>query len=149
MTEYICNNLWQLWAAVAVICLIIELFTVGFFIFCFSIGAIAALIVSFLFGIYAQMAVFIIVSAICIFLVKPFALRFFHPKDSECRTNADALTGCYGVVSQTIKEGGYGRVAVGGDDWKAESESGESIEEGVRVKVVGRESIIIKVTKYL
>lgn len=39
-------------------------------------------------------------------------------------------------------------MAIDGDDWKAESADGQAIAAGERVKVVGRESIIIKVTRH-
>lgn len=149
MVDYVLNNMWQLWAVVAVICLIVELFTVGFFVFCFAVGAIFALLASFVFDVYVQLAVFVVISAVCIFLVRPFALRFLQGTKGECRTNADALIGRKGVVTQTIEAGGYGRVSAGGDDWKAEADNGERLEEGTRVIVTGRESIIIKVTKSL
>lgn len=145
--ESIGIDFWQLWAAVAVICLIVELFTVSFFIICFSVGAIAALVASFFCGIYAQLVVFVLFSALSIFQVRPFAKKYLHQKQNQYRTNADALIGNTGVVSQEIKAGGYGRVAIGGDDWKAQADESEDIAVGTRVKVVGRESIIIKVTK--
>lgn len=145
---YISDNLWQAWAVVAVVCMIIELFTAGFFIACFSVGAFFALLASFFFGIYAQLAVFIVFSVISIFMVRPFALRYLHlGANLRRKTNADALIGLRGMVSQDIEAGGYGRVVVGGDDWKAEAEGGEAIPAGTRVTVTGRESIIIKVTK--
>lgn len=147
MIDYICGNLWQFWAAVVVGCLIIELLNVSFFIICFSIGAFFAMLSSFFFGIYVQLAVFIVISAISVFLVRPVALRLLRRDGDECRTNADALIGRTGVVCQTIKSRGYGRVAVGGDDWKAEVDTDEEIPIGTKVTVVGRESIIIKVTK--
>jgi membrane protein implicated in regulation of membrane protease activity len=59
---------------------------------------------------------------------------------------ADALLGQVGEVSQCIVKGGYGRVKLDGDDWKAEAPSAlEDIAEGAKVKIVGRESIILKV----
>ena len=45
MIEYISQHVWQLWAVVAVICLIFELMAGDFFIICFSIGAVFAAIV--------------------------------------------------------------------------------------------------------
>ena len=93
-----------------------------------------------------QISVFIIVSTVSIFMVRPFALRWLNGGGDGMKTNADALIGRKGTVSQAIGAGGYGRVAVGGDDWKAESESGEAIAEGTRVVVTGRESVIIKVS---
>lgn len=147
MMNYLCDNLWQMWAVIAVLCLIIELFTTGFFIACFAVGALFALAASFFCGIYVQIELFVIVSGISIFLVRPVALRYLHREGGDRKTNADALIGRKGVVSQTIVAGGYGRVAVGGDDWKAEADGGVEIPEGTNVTVVGRESIIIKVTK--
>ena len=62
-------------------------------------------------------------------------------------SNGDALIGEMGLVSEVIKAGGYGRVAIGGDDWKAVSSETADIPVGTRVKVVGRESIIISVER--
>ena len=42
MIEYISQHVWQLWAVIAVICLILELMAGDFFIICFSIGALFA-----------------------------------------------------------------------------------------------------------
>ncbi len=145
--EYMSANLWQAWVFVAVICLIIELFTVGFFMACFAVGALFAIVVSFFCGLYGQLLAFIVASGISIFLVRPMALKYLRREGGDCKTNADALIGRNGVVSRTIEAGGYGRVVVGGDDWKAEADSAEEIPEGTRVTVIGRESIIIKVTK--
>lgn len=39
MIEYFSQNLWQVWAIIAVLCLILELFSGDFFILCFAIGA--------------------------------------------------------------------------------------------------------------
>lgn len=149
MIDYITDNLWQMWAAVAVMCLIAEISTSGFYIICFSVGALFSMTVSLLFdGFYLQLVVFIVCSAVSIFLVRPLALRWFHGGDENVRkTNADALIGRVGVVTQTIEAGSYGRVAVGGDDWKAESDSLEALPVGSRVVVTDRESVIVKVSK--
>lgn len=146
MGDYLVNNVWQIWAAVAVLCLIAELFTSGFYIVCFSVGSLAAMAASCFVGVYPQLVVFIVFSAVSIFMVRPFALRWLHRDDVGHRTNADALIGRVGTVSQEIPADGYGRVSVGGDDWKAEAEGGVAVAAGTRVKVVGRESVIIKVT---
>ena len=39
MIDYLSQHLWQFWAVVAVVCLILELTAGDFFIMCFSIGA--------------------------------------------------------------------------------------------------------------
>jgi membrane protein implicated in regulation of membrane protease activity len=149
MIDYFANNLWQMWAIICVFCLIIELSTGGFFIICFAVGAFVSGAVSLL-GVdfFWQIVVFAVCSLLCIFMVRPFALKYFRNHQSPDRvSNADALMGRIGTVSQTIEAGGYGRVAIDGDDWKAESENGKEIETGARVKVVARESIIITVSE--
>ena len=147
MIEYLAANMWQVWAVVAVLGLILELSSGDFFIICFAIGACGSAIVSPFANIYVQLAVFIVVTALSIFQIRPFALRYLHKADEERVSNADALLGQHGVVSETIKAGGYGRVAIGGDDWKAVSLEDSDIPVGTRVKVIGRESIIITVER--
>ena len=44
MIDYFFANMWQIWAIVAVVCLILELSSGDFFITCFSIGAVFAVI---------------------------------------------------------------------------------------------------------
>lgn len=147
MIEYLSANIWQAWIVVAVLCLIAELSTGGFFVMCFAIGGLVAAIVSPLGGIYWQLAVFVLVSVACIFMVRPFALKYLHFGKNNVVSNADAIIGRNGRVSQTIPLGGYGRVAIDGDDWKAQaSTTVEDIPVGSSVKVVARESIIIDVT---
>jgi membrane protein implicated in regulation of membrane protease activity len=149
MIDYFAANLWQFWAVVSVICLIIELSTGGFFIICFAFGAaLSAIFALFGLGIYWQLFIFALCSLMCIFLVRPFALKYLHNrKGPERVSNADALLGRIGTVSQDIEAGGFGRVAIDGDDWKAMSDNGEAINSGSRVKVTDRESIIITVCK--
>lgn len=147
MIEYLAANMWQVWAVVAVLGLILELSSGDFFIICFAIGACGAAIVSPFANIYVQLAVFSIVTALSIFLVRPFALRYLHKGDEDRVSNADALLGQTGFVSETIKGGGFGRVAIGGDDWKAVSVAHDDIPVGTAVRVVGRESIIITVER--
>ena len=148
MIEYFASNLWQMWLLLALICLIIELTNGDFYVMCFSLGAVATAIFSaFGFGFYAQLFVFAISSVLCIFFVRPFAIKFLHAKNRERLSNADAIIGRIGRVSQAVEAGGYGRVAIDGDDWKAESIDGMPIEKGCNVKIIGRESIIITVER--
>ncbi|MCD8296584.1 MAG: NfeD family protein [Prevotella sp.] len=149
MIEYFAANLWQMWVLIAVLCLILELTNGDFYVMCFAIGAAFTTIVSAIgiMGFYAQLVVFVICSVLCIFFVRPFALKYLHGKHKERLSNADALIGQIGRVSETIVDGGFGRVAIDGDDWKAVSSDGSCIDKDVKVRVVGRESIIITVEK--
>lgn len=46
MIEYLLQHLWAIWTLVAMVCLIMEMSSGDFYITCFGIGAIVALIVS-------------------------------------------------------------------------------------------------------
>lgn len=147
MIEYISQNLWQLWALIAVVCLILELTSGDFFIMCFAIGGLAAAVASPFTSFYVQLAVFAVVSVACLFTVRPVILRWFHKDDSDRVSNADALLGRKGRVRDSIEAGGFGYVAIDGDVWKAKSADNAAIAEGTTVKVVSRESTILTVEK--
>ena len=146
MIDYFLQNMWQAWAIVAVICLILELTSGDFFIICFSIGGIIAAIGAAIgLNVYWQLAIFAVFSLAAIFTVRPVALRWLHKNEPNKQSNADALIGRKGRVTEAIKQGGSGYVQIDGDLWKAVSDS--DIEEGASVTVIGRESTIIIVEK--
>lgn len=147
MIDYMMQHLWQMWAVIAVICLILELTAGDFFIICFAFGAICAAIDAGLLGngIYAQLFTFVVITLLCLFYVRPFAKRYLHKNEDKRVSNADALLGRKGRVVETVKAGGYGRVQIDGDIWKAVSKSDADIPEGANVTVIDRASTIITV----
>jgi len=146
MIEYISQHLWQMWAVVALVCLILELTAGDFFIICFAIGAVPAAIAAALgAGIYVQILVFAVVTLLSLFYVRPFAKRYLHKGEDKRISNADALLGRQGRVVETIKAGGFGRVQIDGDIWKAVAKGDADIPEGSTVTVIDRESTIITV----
>lgn len=147
MIDYFLQNMWQAWAIVAVICLILELTSGDFFIICFSIGGIIAAVGAAIgLNVYWQLAIFAVFSLAAIFTVRPVALRWLHKNEPNKQSNADALIGRKGRVTEAIKQGASGYVQIDGDLWKAVSDS--DIEEGANVTVIGRESTIITVEKF-
>lgn len=146
MMDYILSNMWQMWVAFAIVCLILELTAGDFFILCFSVGAVFAAI-SAAIGLngYVQLVVFALFTLISLFWVRPFAKRYLHKGEDARVSNADALIGRQGRVVETVKAGGYGRVQIDGDIWKAITSSETDIPEGENVTVIGRESTIITV----
>ena len=144
MIEYILANMWQVWAVIAVICLILELSSGDFFIICFSIGAVFAIIGAIVgLNVYWQIFIFAVFSLLSVLFVRPVALRWLHKNDPNRASNADALIGRTGKVTEAIKVGGNGYVQIDGDMWKAVSTA--DIPVGTTVRVVGRESTIITV----
>lgn len=147
MFEYLLANMWQLWAVLAVLGLILELTSGDFFIMCIAIGAAGAAITAPFAGIYAQLIVFSVVTLLCLWQVRPFALRYLRGKAPDIMSNADALIGRQGRVTETIQAKGTGYVALDGDRWKAVSTDDTEIAEGTRVRVVARESTILTVER--
>ena len=73
-------------------------------------------------------------------------MRFLDKKSKDVKTNAEALIGRKGIVSERIDAAQHtGRVAVDGDDWKAVSADGSVIEKGVEVEILKLDSIILTV----
>ena len=146
MIDYVLSNMWQMWVALSIACLILELTAGDFFIMCFSIGAVFAA-VSAAIGVngYVQLVVFAVFTLICLFWVRPFAKRYLHKGEDTRVSNADALIGRQGRVVETVKAGGYGRVQIDGDIWKSVINGADDIPEGENVMVVGRKSTIITV----
>ena len=146
MIEYLAQHLWQMWAVVAVVCLILELTAGDFFIICFSIGSVFAAITAALGGgIYLQLLMFAVFTLISLFWVRPLAQRYLHKGEDNRVSNADALIDRKGRVVETVKADGFGRVQIDGDIWKAVTNEPADIPEGRNVRVVGRESTIITV----
>ena len=146
MIDFLAQHLWQMWAVVAVVCLILELMAGDFFIICFSIGAVfAAIAAAFGLGFYSQLVTFAVFTLISLFWVRPFAKRYLRKGEDKRVSNADALMDRQGRVVETVKADGFGRVQIDGDIWKAVTNESEDIPAGKNVRVVGRESTIITV----
>ena len=144
MIEYILANMWQVWAVIAIACLILELSSGDFFIICFSIGAVFAIIGAIVgLNVYWQIFIFAVFSLLSVLFVRPVALRWLHKNDPNRASNADALIGRTGKVTEAISVGGNGYVQIDGDMWKAVSAT--DIPIGTTVRVIGRESTIITV----
>jgi len=106
MIEYFSQNLWQVWAIIAVVCLILELFSGDFFILCFSIGAVVSLITALCgLSLTGQIIVFAVASVLSVLFVRPVALKYFHRNDPDRVSNADAIVGREGRVSEAIEAG--------------------------------------------
>ena len=146
MLAYILENMWQVWAVVAVICLILELMAGDFFIICFSIGAVGGLLTALLSdSLYLQLFAFAVFTVLALVYVRPFAKRYLHKGEDSRVSNADALMGRQGRVVETVKAGGFGRVQIDGDIWKAVTRGEADIPEGSPVVVTDRASTIITV----
>jgi len=141
---------WQVWIVVALLFFLIEIFTAGFAVACFSFGAIASAIAAGLgLSFLWQLGIFAVVSGLSLAFIRPLIVKLFY-KDTDSRTNVDAMIGKVGRVSEEIDpDTSKGRVAIDGDDWKAVSGSGQKIAVGTKVKVVSIDSIIVTVEEVI
>lgn len=138
---------YQIWLIAAIVLVILEIFTAGFGIICFAIGALFSALTSYLGGSMVwQLVVFAAASMLSFFFLRPVIIKILDRKSKDIKTNADALVGRVGIVSETIDANqNTGRVAIDGDDWKAVSADGVVINKGQRVEVVSRDSVILTV----
>lgn len=137
---------WHIWAIVAILFIIGEIFTSGFALICFAVGSVGGAIAASAGAILEwQLGVFAICTFVAFLAVRPL-LKKLSSKDAVA-TNADALIGRTAKVTECIEVGGTGRVALDGDYWQAVSNESTDIVEGERVEIVSRESIILTVKR--
>lgn len=130
-------EVWRwVWTILAVVMLIGEIFTAGFFLLPFGIGAGAAAILAwFEAGPAAQWITFFVVSIVSLFYVR----RFVHHQDDFEPTPvaSNRYLHAKAVVLQTIDpRAATGMVRMESEEWRATTE-GEVIEAGTSVKVIG------------
>lgn len=134
------NWTWILWTIFGVVLVIAEVFTPGFVLLWFGVGALAAALAAFLgAGLAAQFILFIAVSAILTALSRTIFVNYFTMRDEPegLRTGAAALPGQIGTVV-TSSQGALqeGAVKVFGSVWTAYPAEGEPpLEAGDRVVV--------------
>ncbi|MFL6210716.1 MAG: NfeD family protein [Pyrinomonadaceae bacterium] len=134
--EYI----WVIWIVLAVILIVAEIFTPGFVLLWFGIGALASALVSLAgFGYPLQFLVFFIVSMALTVASRTIFTKYFVRKELEggFKTGMDALPGKQGTVV-TSSRGALqeGAVKVYGSTWTAYPAEGEAeLEAGDRVVV--------------
>jgi membrane protein implicated in regulation of membrane protease activity len=103
MIEYLAQNLWQVWAIIAIACLILELMAGDCFIICFSVGAaVAAVAAAVGLNGYWQLFIFALFTVISLFWFRPIARRYLHKGEDNRVSNADALLGREGRVVETV-----------------------------------------------
>jgi len=133
--------MWSFWLIVAGLFFIIEMATVGFLIFWLGIGALLAMVTSFITdSIVIQTVVFVITSSILIPLTKPLADKFINKK--SVATNSYSLIGKHGIVLSDINPiEATGLVKVNGETWSAKSENGEIIFKDTQIEVLSIDGV--------
>jgi membrane protein implicated in regulation of membrane protease activity len=131
---------WILWIVLGVVLIIAEIFTLGFVLFWFGIGALAAAFAGFFgVGLFGQFFIFAIISIALTALSRTiFANYYSHGDEDKFKTGSDSLPGQIGTVTSPSKGAlQSGEVKVFGSTWTAFPEEGEMpLLEGEKVEVV-------------
>ena len=114
--------MWKAWLVISGMFFVLEIFTVGFLVFWFAIGALIALLASFFIkNTIAQISIFLISSSILLFATKPFVNKITK-KDNYIKTNAFSIEGKIGKVTIDINPiEGKGQIIINGETWSAKS----------------------------
>lgn len=123
--------------------LLVEFLTVGLVSIWFAVGALGALITSFITeSVLIQTIVFVIVSVITLIVTKPLMKKFkvtnFEP------TNSDRVIGKVVEVTKEIKSNEYGEVVVFGTVWLAASDKNHKVGSKVVVQKIEGNKLIVK-----
>ena len=130
---------WILWTVLGVVLIVAEIFTLGFVLLWFGVGALAAAFVGWLgLGFGWQFLIFAVVSAVLTALSRTiFANLFERRNENQLKMGIDSLPGQIGTVS-TASGGALNEAAVKvfGSTWTAFPVDGKMLEEGEKVEVV-------------
>lgn len=125
-----------MWMGLAAIFAVGEIFTEGFFLLWFAIGAAVAGVLAIL-GVGAawQWAAFVLISGVLLAVSRRFAERFTSKQPPGI--GADRFIGKKGLVLEEIDEvKNTGRARIDKEEWRADSDTGETIPVGARIEVI-------------
>ena len=129
--------MWIFWLIAAGIFFIIEMATIGFLVFWLGIGALLAMVTSFITdSIFIQALVFVVTSTLLLIFTRPLVNKFIKiPK--EIKTNAYSIIGKKGIVISKINNiEGSGQIKIDGEIWSAKSFADEDIPENTEIEIV-------------
>jgi membrane protein implicated in regulation of membrane protease activity len=132
--------IWIAWLIIGIGLIVAEVFTLGFFLLWFGIGALAAAVAGALGAPFVlQFAIFAVVSVALTAMSRTiFAKYLSHSEENTLKMGIDALPGQIGTVTAGSKGALHeGAVKVYGSTWTAFPIDGETLlEEGEKVEVV-------------
>jgi len=109
------------WLALLILCIIVEVLTMGLTTIWFAGGALAAILAALLQApVFVQVILFLAVSLLMLFFTRPVAVKYFN-KD-RVKTNVESMVGRQAIVTgEIVNVQGTGQVTVGGLEWSARS----------------------------
>ena len=134
------------WLIALGVLLVIEIITLGLTTIWFAGGALAAFIAAMLGADFViQFVVFIIISLVLLFSVRPYAQKFFNKK--RIKTNYQSLIGEEARVTVQIDNfNESGTAVVNGLEWTARAAEDQIIPAGSKVRIVQVSGVKLIVT---
>ena len=138
------------WLVMLILCIGIEVLTLGLTTIWFAGGALVAIFASLLYApIFVQIILFFVVSLVMLFFTRPIAVKYFN-KD-RIKTNVESMVGRQAIVTEEIDNmKAVGQVTVNGQEWTARSwDERVKIPEGeiVAVKAISGVKLIVEKVK--
>ena len=131
------NEIMIFWLVLLVLCIVVEVLTLGLTTIWFAGGALVAVLASLLQApIFVQVILFFLVSFLMLFFTRPLAVKYFN-KD-RVKTNVESMVGRQAIVTGEIDNlQSAGQVTVNGQEWSARSTDDKiRIPVGIVVNVV-------------
>lgn len=137
---------WVVWLIAAGIILVLEMFTLTFYMLWFCIGTLVAALVAWIApdAYLLQVVAGSIVTLVLTVFTKPISKKIRTSRGFK--DTGTELVGRQGVVVEPIEPGQYGIVKIGGDTWSAVS--AQLLAKDERVRVISRSSTIIEVERW-
>ncbi|OKL50064.1 NfeD family protein [Boudabousia marimammalium] len=130
------NPIW--WLLAALVLVIIEVMVVDLTFLMLAGGALSGAITAWVKpdSLTIQVVVFVVVSLLLLFGVKPWARAHFKKRSPNLVTNVAGLVGKSVEITETVTKDS-GRVRISGQIWSARSEDGSVITPGTQAFVAG------------
>lgn len=145
--------LWIFWLILAVILIVAEIFTLGFVLFWFGIGALAAALTGFFgLGLGWQFGAFALTSIALTAMSRTIFGKYFgHDEGNPVKTGVDSLPGMIGTVIEASRGArNEAAVKVFGSTWTAfPADDATKLIEGEKVEVVNVKGSSIYVRKFV
>lgn len=115
------SEMLMFWLILLILCIVIEVLTLGLTTIWFAGGALAAVFAAVLQApIFVQVILFFLVSLLMLFFTRPLAVKYFN-KD-RVKTNVESMVGRQAIVTSEIDNiQAAGQVTVSGQEWSARS----------------------------
>ena len=127
---------WLFWLLAGVLLDIIEILTSGFVVACFSIGCFSAAILAALdYSLIIQIVTFCAVSFLVFIFARPIFIEWMGKRGHKVETNTERLIGMNAMTQNEVSEFG-GSVKIEDEIWRSQTESGQTLAAGTKVRVV-------------